>query len=112
MTSILALVFAVFSAGAAPQAATKGTLRVTVVDQSNAIIVGATVTLSGADEATKGVAIAPLRTSDAGIAVVPGLATGRYIVEAEFPGFDKRILSDVRIRTGENKQVAILTIQR
>jgi hypothetical protein len=112
MTCILALAFGVFSAAAAPQAATNGTLRVTVVDQTNAIIVGATVTVSGTEEATKGATIAPVHTSDAGIAVVPGLAPGRYLVEAEFPGFDKRTLGDVRIRTGENRQVAILTIQR
>src|SRR5207245_8192910 len=31
---------------------------------------------------------------------------------AEFPGFDPRVLKDVRVRSGENKQVAVLTIQK
>src|ERR1700676_2171406 len=66
----------------------------------------------GADDGTKGVTIAPAQTSDAGIAVVAGLTPGRYTIEAEFPGFEKRLLSDVRVRNGENKQVAVLTIQR
>jgi hypothetical protein len=108
----LGAALAAFSARVFAQSAAGGTLRVTVVDPSGAIIVGATVTVTGADDATKGVTIAPVQTSDAGIAVVAGLTPGRYAIEAEFPGFEKRLLSDVRIRNGENQQVAVLTIQR
>ena len=39
------------------QPASGGSLRVTVVDQTGAVIVGATVTVAAADEATKAVAI-------------------------------------------------------
>ena len=94
------------------QAAANGTLRVTVVDQTNAVVIGATVTVTGADDATKSTSIAPATTSDAGVAVITALPPGRYTIEAEFPGFDKRVLSDVRIRNGDNRQVAVLTIQK
>jgi hypothetical protein len=33
-------------------------------------------------------------------------------VQAEFPGFETRVLTDVRIRAGENKQVAVLQIPK
>ena len=94
------------------QSAANGTLRVTVVDQTNAVVVGATVTVAGAEDSTKGASIAPATTSDAGVAVISSLPPGRYTVEAEFPGFEKRVLADVRIRAGENRQVAVLTIQK
>ncbi len=35
------------------QQAASSSLRVTVVDQTNAVVVGATVTVTGADQATK-----------------------------------------------------------
>ncbi|HEV3141435.1 MAG TPA: carboxypeptidase regulatory-like domain-containing protein [Vicinamibacterales bacterium] len=88
------------------------TLRVTVVDQTNAVVIGATVTVTGTDEATKGATIAPVQTTDQGVAIVPGLAPGRYTIAADFPGFEKRVLAEVRIHAGENRQVAILSIQR
>jgi hypothetical protein len=94
------------------QALAGGTLRVTVVDQTTAVVVGATVTVSGADEATKAATIASVKTTDTGVAVIPSLTPGRYTIEAEFPGFEKRVLSDVRVRNGDNRQVAVLTIQR
>ena len=84
------------------QPASGGSLRVTVVDQTGAVIVGATVTVAAADEATKAVAIAPVRTSDTGVAIVAALTPGRYTVQVEFPGFEKRLLTDVRVRNGES----------
>jgi len=89
-----------------------GTLRVTVVDPSSAVVLGATVTVTGAEDATKGAPIAPVRSADGGIATIPGLKPGRYAVQVEFPGFETRVLADVRIRPGENKQVAILQIPK
>jgi hypothetical protein len=94
------------------QEAATGTLRVTVVDQTNAVIIGATVTVTGAEEGTSNATIAPVSTADAGVAVIPALRPGRYTIQATFPGFETRVLTDVRIRAGENRQVAILTIQR
>jgi hypothetical protein len=89
-----------------------GTLRVTVVDQTNAVVVGATVTVTGAEDTTKALTLAPVTTSEAGVAIMQPLAPGRYTIAAEFPGFEKRVLADVRIRPGENRVVAILAIQR
>ncbi len=92
------------------QTASGGTLRVTVVDQTNAVVIGATVTVTGADDTTRRVTVAPARTTDAGVATIAGLPPGRYTIEVEFPGFEKRTLTDVRIRAGDNKQVAVLAI--
>lgn len=108
----LGLSASAFAQAATAPAANAGTLRVTVVDQTGAVIVGAKVTVTSAEDATRAAAPAPVVTSDAGIATVPALAPGRYSVQAEFPGFETRQLKDVRIRPGENKQVAVLPIQK
>jgi hypothetical protein len=68
------------------QTASGGTLHVTVVDQTNAVVVGATVTVAGVDDTTKRVAVAPARTTEAGMATIPGLPPGRYTIDVEFPG--------------------------
>jgi hypothetical protein len=98
--------------GALAQTPGAGTLRVTVVDPSGAVIVGATVTVAGAENATSAATLAPVQTSDMGVATVAGLMPGRYTIQAAFPGFETRLLKDVRVRGGENKQVAVLPIQR
>ena len=95
----------------AAQAAT-GTLRVTVIDQTNAVVVGATVTVRGSEDTTNSAPAASVQTTDGGVVIIPALRPGRYTIEAEFPGFEKRVLTDVRIRAGENRQVAVLAIQR
>lgn len=88
------------------------TLRVTVVDPSGAVILGATVTVTGLEPATRSAQVVPVQTSEAGVAVFSGLAPGRYSVDAEFPGFQKRTLPDVRVRNGENRQSAMLDIEK
>ena len=109
LTSICLLLWA---AHAFAQAPGTGTLRVTVVDPTSAVIPGAMVTVTGAEDATRNVAVQTVETSDAGIAVVTGLRPGRYSIQASFPGFDTRTLADVRVRNGDNKQVAVLAIAR
>jgi Carboxypeptidase regulatory-like domain/TonB dependent receptor len=94
------------------QPAPGATLRVTVVDQTGAVIVGATVSVAGIDDATRSATIAPVKTSDTGVAIVPALVPGRYAIQAAFPGFETRQLGDVRVRSGENRQVAVLAIER
>ena len=84
----------------------------TVVDPSNAVIVGAKVTATSVEPGTRAVSASAAETADSGIATLAGLAPGRYTIEAEFPGFEKRILLDVRIRTGENRQVAVLALSK
>jgi hypothetical protein len=96
---------------ASAQTLRDGKLLVTVVDQTRAIIQGATVTVTGLEEATKAAAIAPVPTSDQGVATLNGLKPGRYLVQAEFAGFETGILREVRIRAGENRHVIVLAIQ-
>jgi hypothetical protein len=91
--------------------ASGGTLRVTVVDASGAILIGATVTVTGLDDNTKAVVVTPVSTTGQGVATVPGLLPGRYAVEAAFPGFETRRLPDVRVRNGDNRQVILLAIE-
>src|SRR5687767_9368475 len=80
-----------------------GTLQVTVVDTTGAVIAGATVTVAGIEVTNQGVALDPVKTSDQGVATIPRLAPGRYSVQAEFQGFETRRLPDVRVRSGNNK---------
>src|SRR3954449_4645824 len=87
-----------------------GRLIVTVVDQTRAVLPGATVTINGLDEATKAVTREPAIATDQGVATI-ALPPGRYLVTAEFPGFDPGILKDVRIRSGDNRQMVVLAIQ-
>ena len=94
----------------AGQAARPGTLQVTVVDPSGAVIEKATVTVEGAEPATKAQTPAPVQTNPQGVANLAGLPPGRYTVKAEFPGFETRTLPEVRVRTGDNKQVMMLPI--
>jgi hypothetical protein len=94
------------------QAARPGTLQVTVVDPSGGVLPTATVTVSGAEAATNAVTPAPSQASDVGVATITGLLPGRYTVEASFPGFETRVLKDVRVRSGDNKQVMVLAIEK
>ena len=88
-----------------------GRLLVTVVDQTRAVIPGATVTISGLEEAARAVTLEPTRTSDQGIATI-ALPPGRYLITAEFPGFEPGVLKDVRIRSSsDNRQMIVLAIQ-
>ena len=94
------------------QAPTTGTLRVTVVDPSSAVVVGATVSAIALDRAGDAPAIAPARTAADGIATLPNLVPGRYTVEAEFPGFETRVLHRRACAAGDNKQVTMLPIPK
>ena len=112
LTQVLALLACLLPLPGLAQSAGTGTLRVTVVDPSNAVVPGATVVVTGAEAATSGVSVAPARSAEGGVATISNLPPGRYTVKAEFPGFEARVLQDVRIRPGENKQVAVLQISK
>ena len=88
------------------------TLLVTVLDQTNAVLPGATVTLSGLDEANNSLSIPAATTSQKGQVTFETLLPGRYAVKGEFPGFESRTLPEVRVKAGENKQVLMLAIDR
>jgi hypothetical protein len=85
---------------------------VTVVDQSGAIIPDASVTLIALDNAATATTMAPVKTTDKGVATIENLAPGRYSVTASFPGFQIGLLKDVRLRSGDNKHVLVLPIQK
>jgi len=110
------LLFVTFSlarpAHAQTPAPTTGLLRITVVDPSGAVIVGATVTVTAADAKAGTPPIAPAQTTDAGVATIQNLAPGRYAVEATFPGFEAKRIPDLRVRAGENKQVIVLPLEK
>ncbi len=108
----LVLSLGLWASRALAQAPADGTLRVTVVDETGAVIIGATVTVTGAEAVTSATKPAPVKTVDTGVATLSGLPPGRYTIQADFPGFDTRRLTEVRVRAGENRQVAMLSIQK
>ncbi|HTL46413.1 MAG TPA: TonB-dependent receptor [Vicinamibacterales bacterium] len=108
----VAVIMLLVAARALAQPAATATLRVTVVDPSSAVVVGATVTVTSQDDPGKAGTIAPVRSADGGVATIPTLVPGRYTIQVEFPGFETRVLKDVRLRAGDNKQVAVLQIPK
>ena len=62
-------------------------MLITVIDQTNAVIPDATVTVIGAEPATQKTDIPPVQTTQNGLATVTGLTPGRYTARAEFQGF-------------------------
>jgi hypothetical protein len=88
------------------------TLLVTVLDETRGVLPTATVTVAGIEASNKALTIAPVTTTPQGQAKFENLAPGRYSITAEFSGFQTRSLPDVRIRSGENKQVVVLPIDR
>ena len=85
-------------------------LLVTVVDQTGAVIPNAVVTAVRVNDPAKTV-LGPVKTTDKGLATLEKLSPAIYTIEVEFPGFEKRIMKDTRLRAGDNKHVAILVIQ-
>jgi hypothetical protein len=92
--------------------AARARVIVTVVDQSGAVVPDATVTVVGIDETTKTSTISPVKTSDKGIATIENVPTGRYSIQAAFPGFELGLLKDIRLRSGDNKHVLVLPIKK
>jgi Carboxypeptidase regulatory-like domain len=72
-------------------------LRIVVSDPTGAIIVNATVRVLPVEPAGQ-----PLEmpTNSQGEAVFSGLIPGRYVVTAEFPGFETKQIDDLRLRAG------------
>jgi hypothetical protein len=85
---------------------------VTIVDPSGAVIAGATVVVAGAEDATTaGPAPGTAQTSNQGTVTVTDLVPGRYTIQGSFPGFETRVVKDVRVRAGANRQVLLLPIE-
>jgi hypothetical protein len=107
----VAVLFALASGVASAQPA-KARLVVTVVDTSGAVIPDASVTILGIDDTTKAAAVAPVKTTDKGIATLENIVPGRYSIEGSFPGFELGLLKDVRLRSGDNKHLLVLPIKK
>jgi len=106
---MIAVLVTLLSLAPAAQAPRDAKLTITVVDQTQSVILNAKVTVTTSP--TPGAPIAPVTSNDKGIAVVSGLAPGRYDITAEFPGFQTRVLKGVQVKTGDNKHVAVLAIE-
>lgn len=107
---ISALLLVASPGGASAQAPREARALVTVVDTTGAVLPGATVTMVGLEDATRAQAVAPATASDRGSATVGPLRPGRYLVRAEFGGFETGELADVRLRAGDNKHVIVLEL--
>lgn len=99
-------------APAAAQVDRTGKLQVTVADPSGAVIPGATVTVTGQEDATKVVTLTPATTSLSGVALLENLAPGRYTIQASFDAFETVTVRDVRVRAGDNKHKITLPLKK
>ena len=109
---VMLLIAALTAADGLAQTDRSASVLVTVVDETRAVIPGATVTIAGIEAANKAAKIPAATTGPQGQARIDNLAPGRYTITAEFAGFQTRSLPDVRIRAGENRQALMLPIER
>src|SRR5262245_61339936 len=87
-----------------------GTFRVTVVDPSGAVIVGAQVDVRPSTPA--GAAVVSMQTGGRGDADFNLLEPGRYTIHVESPGFEPYDARDVRVRAGDNRREVKLAIAK
>ena len=78
------LVAVLVPAAGAAQSAREGRVQVTVVDETGGVIPEALVSIVGLEPATQALTLAPVRTTDKGVAVVERVTPGRYSIRAEF----------------------------
>ena len=117
MTRHLLIGFVLALAAYAPDAGAQqrqqtGTLRIVVKDPSGAVVPGAMVQVRGAEDRTSAVVRQDLPSNGQGVAVAEDLVPGRYALEVAFPGFERLVVADVRVRPGENRRDAVLAIQK
>src|SRR5687767_9344363 len=86
-------------------------MLITVIDQTNAVIPGATVTVLGTEPLTQKIEHSPVQTGASGLATVTGLTPGRYTARAEFQGFFPGVLKEVRLRPGDNRHIIVLLVE-
>jgi len=97
-----------WSIGAFGQSRTDATLKITVVDESGGVIVGARVDvkpLAGGGAVT-------VDTGGRGDAIFAALVPGRYAIHVEAPGFEPGDVRDVRLRAGESRREIKLDIAK
>jgi hypothetical protein len=107
MKALLCLLLAFASPlAASAQPPAGATLRVTVVDPSGAVIVGARVLVTPSAD---GVVV---ETGTRGDAAFTALEPGRYSIHVESPDFESSDTRDVRLRAGENRREVKLKIAK
>ena len=107
-TTVTLLWIALLPAAAPAQSRTDATLRITVVDESGGVIVGARVEvtpLAGGERAT-------LDTGGRGDATFTALTPGRYAIHVEAAGFEPHDTRDLRVRAGDSRREIKLTIAK
>ena len=110
--ALAAVGFSIVCAAPALAQQTRDTrMLITIIDQTNAVIPGATVTVSGMEPATQKVERPAVRSDEKGLATVGGLVPGRYTARAEFSGFYPGVLKEVRIRQGDNRHIIVLLVE-
>ncbi len=109
---ILLSLFALPSGAAAAQHPAPATLRIVVHDPSGAVVPGALVQVRGIDGATALIVLRDRPSDGQGIAVAKDLVPGKYTIEVSFPGFETRVVPDVRVRPGDNRRDVTLAIQK
>jgi hypothetical protein len=96
---------------AAQTPARRGRLVVTVADQSGAVLQHAAVAVTREDESAPAAPVS-VATGNSGVAVIDGLAEGRYTIQVEFPGFETAVVRDVRVRSGDTRRRVTLQIRK
>src|SRR3954470_13883220 len=104
MRAWVSALFVLVATAAGAQPRTDATLRVTVVDPSGAVIVGARVRVSPAD--------VEIATGARGDAAFSKLTPGRYTIHVEAPGFEAADVRDYRVRPGDNHREVKLAIAK
>jgi hypothetical protein len=110
-SALATVLLALFVATAAAQQTRETRMLITVIDQTNAVIPGATVTVMGAEPLTQKAEHPPVQTTPNGLATVTGLTPGRYTARAEFQGFFPGVLKEVRLRQGDNRHIIVLLVE-
>ncbi len=97
---------------AAEDQASRGRIGVTVVDQTGAVIPGASVAVERDEPGVVLPFAATARTNQVGVAVLDTLPDGRYTVTARYPGFEEAVVREVNVRGRETRLRLTLRIAR
>ncbi len=89
-------------AGAERQDPNAGSIRILVLDQTGAAIVGATVSAVLAN-AQQGAEARTTTANDQGEAIFANLAPGKYVIQVESIGFETQQLTDINVRRGRRE---------
>jgi hypothetical protein len=108
---VIASLVCLMTTSALAQLVRTARLSVTVMDETRAVIPGATVTVM--PQPNGGAVAGPsVPTSPVGVAEFADLAPGRYDIRVEFAGFAPRVAQNVQLRAGDNRQTLVLAIEK